>query len=182
MRKKQTFRNKMSHTGDNGPEPYPELVQDALYNDDYELAEAEQQAFEVILTAARLKKKRMEDTRREFAARGGVMTETPERLTVTLGKESMTVTKGTFAPIFKIGGTTRDRKLLRNMIRATLYADYPDKTITAVQEGKSNLLNIHLMRGLAKVADESIKYSANLDEMARGAMIWSDEDDEDDHE
>lgn len=185
MRMKRTFKSFTGRDGDTPPAPYPSVVQDALYSDNYELHKAEQQALNQIMDTIDRMDRDMAETRKRFEEMGGTFATGDDGTMVwALNGQSITIARPDVpgGPVrlinnFTLLGSDLDRKALRNAVRAHVCQHVPAVAKAEIERGATLLNNIHTIRGVKKVADESIKHGANLDELARGAIVW-DEDDE----
>jgi len=154
------------------PEPVPDILQNALYNDDYILSQAEVAAAEGILQSLNLWLEIFQMTRNEFNLRGGTSEFADDTLSFTLNEQSMSVSKdGYFKPCYKIGGSEIERRLLKMRLIAELYEPTILERIKNVNGLVEDVIHVHSSRGAAIVADASMEHGANLDEVARGALM-----------
>lgn len=185
MRMKRTYKQWAGRgDGETPPAPYPSVVQDALYSGNYTLHKAEQQALSQILDTIDSMDERMAKTRSRFAEEGGTFETTPEGTmrwelrgqAVEIARPDEEGGKIRVRHDFALLGSQNDRKALRNAVRAHVCRHVPAVARAEIERAMTLLNNIHTVRGVHKVADESIKHGANLDELARGAIIWDDDD------
>ena len=180
MRIKQTFRKFVGFNDeDTPPAPYPAPVQDALYSDNYELHKSEQQAIDRIIKVCEARNDMLTEARKRFEEVGGKISHQPDGATTwELSGQSITLTADKrLRTDFILKGSKMDRLALKNAVRAHICQDVPTSAKEALEIARVQLNNVHTMRGIAKVAKESMKYSENLDELARGAIVWDDDDD-----
>jgi len=157
------------------PEAFPSVLQDALYTDDYELQMMELQAFEHLINRAKTWDEQLKKTREAFAAAGGKVTEEQDGLAFTLNGQGAFFSDETFKVHYRVKGSKEDRVMIMAAIRAHVCEFLPRQAIDSLTGGMHRLLNMHLVRGSKKVADEAMKNASTLDELARGQIIWDDE-------
>lgn len=168
MRSKQNLRR----SKDGEPEPHPDILQNALFSDDFAESQAEIQALDQVAKWLDSVIESFEDTLREFDDRGGTITY--ENLSIRLDLEDQSVyldSKGRFKPEFKVGGNKKNRDLMKKVIRAELNMDEAKRRLKDVKGAMDFVVNVHTIRGTQGVIDESMKHAANLDEISRGALI-----------
>ena len=157
------------------PEAFPETLQDALYSDDYVMHEMELQAIQRVIITAKRWKVNMEVIRNNFAEAGGKVKEENGGMLFELAGESIFVSDKDHKVHFVKGSKTR--MLLKAVIRAELCRYQPDIAIEKLESAKREINNIHLVRGHKKVADLAAAVGATLDEIARGKLVWNEEED-----
>ena len=158
------------------PEAYPNVLQDALYSDDYELQMLELQAFDALINRAKLWDKKFAETRAAFAAAGGTVTEENGGLRFQLKDQAIFVSDDDLKVSYKKKGSIDDRKILNAAMRATICEFYPQEAIINLSEARKRLLNIHLIKGTKMAVDDARKNAVTLDEILRGKIIWNDEE------
>jgi len=166
-------------TGDSTPpEAFPAILQDALYSDDYEMQVVEQQMVDKLIARAHQWDAHMIKVRRVFREVGGrVEYDDTGGIKFTLNGQEIYVSAEDYKTHFKPKRPIEERKLLLNIVRATLCEYDPARAIENLQLAAGRMKNIHLIRGTAKVADAAIAAAVTLDELARGQLIWEEDED-----
>jgi hypothetical protein len=159
------------------PEAFPNILQDALYSDDYEMQAAELQAFDKLIATAQRWDAMMKKTREAFAAAGGLTERTDAGVRFLLHGQEIFVSPDEYKAVFRPKPPKKERKLLLAVVRAELCQYDPEKAISNLKIGRDRMLNIHLIRGTKKLADAALTISATLDELARGQLIWEEDED-----
>jgi len=159
------------------PEAFPNILQDALYSDDYEMQELELQLIDKLIATAQRWDIQMQKTRKAFHDAGGIMEYVDAGIKFLLHGQEIFVSAEDYKTHFKPKRPKNERKLLMAIVRAVLCEFDPQKAIYNLKTGRDRMLNIHLIRGTKKVADEALKNSATLDELARGQLIWEEDED-----
>ena len=157
------------------PDPLPDILQNALYNDDYILSQAETQVLEGIHTSLKTWMDLFAITRAEYDARNGTMELTAENLWFTLNGQSMAVSKdGRVKSDFKIGGSETDRRFLKMRMTAEIYEQIIKERMENIRNLIDIVVHVHSSKGAWRVVNASIEHAQNLDEISRGALIYDD--------
>ena len=158
------------------PEAFPDVLQDALYSDDYVLQMAEQNMIVHLLTRARLISDQMDKVRRSFILKGGQMELVAGGMKLSINDNFVFVSPEKYDSSYTKKAGESVRKLLRAAMRAYLQEYRIERAIKNLERYRDLMLGMHLTRGVARIAEAGMEIPTTLDEMARGHIVWDDED------
>jgi len=157
------------------PEPLPDVLQNALFNDDYILSQSEVQILDGINDTLKAWIEIFAETRVQFEARGGTVELMADKATFKLKDQVMTLTKdGVFKPEYKIGRYDIDRRLIKMRMIAEFYEPTIRNRIKNIKELTDIVTHVHTSRGAWRVVNASIEHAENLEELSRGTLMWDD--------
>jgi len=170
------FKANLRRNKPGDPEPHPDILQNALFSDDFRESEAEIQALDQFSKWLGSVIESFEATLKEFEMKGGKLEYKKENdrgsITLTLGDQSVYLNgRGDVKTVFKVGGNKNDRDLMKKVMRAEICLDEAKKRMVDIKGAMDFVINVHTIRGMQKVIDETMKHATNLDEISRGALI-----------
>lgn len=171
-------KNNIANGRNTPPEAFPDVLQDAVYSDDYVMQQNEQNMIAHLLTKARIWKDQMDKVRKKFIEKGGKMETISSDSAMCLQlKESSIYASG---KKIKVKYTKADGESVHRLLNAALKAyiqEYRiESAISNLERAAELMLSLHLVRGLAEKGDLAAGVPATLDEILRGHIVWDDND------